>query len=325
MYVIEPKKVTWWRLVVSFHGTTLPKLWPRLLLVTAIASVVTIVHELFWRFSTALSVVPFTLVGLPLGISLGFRNSSSYERFAEGRKLWGGLVNTSRSYTRMVLTLLGPLDTQTALPRELDDDDERSELTATRARLVHRQIAYVHALRMHLRGEEPFQHLAEVLSADEVSSLKGERNVPNAILQRAGEDLRSLWQHRWIHTMHLPLFEGALSAVTDIQGGCERIKSTPLPFSYIVLLHRVVALYCIALPFGLVDALKWSTPLAVLFVSFALFGLDAIGDELEDPFGKDPNDLPLNALCRTIEINLRQRLGEKDLPAPLKPVDHLLD
>ncbi len=323
MYVIEPKKVTWWRLVFTLTGTTLPKIWPRFVLVTSLATAVTLVHEILWRFTTSISVVPFTLVGLPLGISLGFRNSASYERFAEGRKLWGGLVNTSRSYTRMVLTLLGPLDASGSAPRE-PDEDERAELDVVRTRLVHRQIAYVHSLRMHLRGEDPFAQLAEILPAHEVASLKGERNVPSAILQHADEDLRGLWARGWVHAMHLPLFANATIATTDIQGGCERIKSTPLPFSYIVLLHRVVAIYCLLLPFGLIDTLHWATPFAVLFVSYALFGLDAIGDELEDPFGKDPNDLPLSALCRTIEINLRQRLGEKDLPAPLKPVDHLL-
>jgi len=120
---------------------------------------------------------------------------------------------------------------------------------------------------------------------------------------------------RWIHALHVPVIEGSLTAMTDIQGACERIKSTPIPYSYTVLMHRLVAMYCLLLPFGLQDAAGWATPVVVLCISYALFGLDAIGDEVEQPFGVDPNDLPLSSISRTIEGNLRRRIGE---PPPKK-------
>ncbi|MCY1165805.1 Bestrophin, RFP-TM, chloride channel [compost metagenome] len=105
---------------------------------------------------------------------------------------------------------------------------------------------------------------------------------------------------------------------------CERIKSSPLPFSYTLLLHRTAYMYCFLLPFGLVDTIGFMTPFVVGIVAYTFFGLDALGDEIEEPFGLLPNDLPLDAICRAIEIDLRESLGETNLPKPLEPVDYCL-
>jgi putative membrane protein len=105
---------------------------------------------------------------------------------------------------------------------------------------------------------------------------------------------------------------------------CERIKNTPIPFSYTLLLHRTAYLYCFLLPFGLVDTIGYLTPFVVAIVAYTFFGLDALGDEIEEPFGLAHNDLPLDAICRTIEIDLRESLGDADIPPPLQPVHYWL-
>jgi putative membrane protein len=120
------------------------------------------------------------------------------------------------------------------------------------------------------------------------------------------------------------VLERRLSNTTDIQGGCERIKGTPIPFAYSVLIHRIVALYCLLLPFGLVQTVGWLTPVVVALIAYAFFGLDEIGDEIEDPFSTQPQDLPLTALCRTIEVNLLQAIGEQEVPPFMEPVDDVL-
>lgn len=125
--------------------------------------------------------------------------------------------------------------------------------------------------------------------------------------------------------MHLPVLEGSLTEITGVQGGCERIKATPIPASYTVLIHRIVATYAFALPLGIVDTVHLWTPVVVLLIAYAFYGLDAIGDEIEDPFGRDPNDLPLSTLSRMIEVNLRQRLRESDVPELLRPQRGILD
>ncbi len=136
--------------------------------------------------------------------------------------------------------------------------------------------------------------------------------------------IKGAFDKGYVHPMHLPTLEQTLVALTDIHGACERIKSTPIPFSYTTLIHRIVAVYCYTLPFGLVNEVGFLTPVAALVLSYAFFGLDIVGDEIEQPFGYDPNDLPLTSISKMIEINLRQRLGESPLPAPIKPVDEVL-
>jgi putative membrane protein len=296
-----------WIETVALGGFALPHIWTRTIMVTAISIVVTIIYEEVPQLHYSLTPTPFTLVGLPLGIFLGFRNNTAYDRFWEGRKLWGSLVNTSRSLTRQILTLIEPQpDAEAAHP---------DEIKAFETKFVHLVIGFVHALRHHLRNTSPFEVLVHIIGEDETDAVRGQDNVPYALLQRMGELLVEVRRKKWIHAFHIPVIENSLTLLTDIQGACERIKSTPIPYSYTVLMHRIVAFYCMLLPFGLMDTVKWATPFVVLAISYCFLGLDAIGDELEQPFGLDTNDLPLKGISRTIERNLRERLGEKLPPA----------
>jgi putative membrane protein len=289
--MLVPKKITWWSLVFKYRGSELPRTQWRIAGVAATALIVTVLEERFdWHPN--LTPLPFTLVGIALGIFLGFRNNASYDRWWEGRKLWGALVNTTRSFARQSLTLVGP--------RVAESEGE--SVAQLRRELVLRIIAFAHALER----------------------LRVETNRPYAINHGTAERLRAAYARGWIAETHLGVLEGSMTALTDIQGACERIKSTPIPFSYTTLIHRITAGYCYALPFGLVDTVGFLTPAVCVIVAYAFFGLDVVGDELEMPFGNDPNDLPLDAISRMIEINLRQRLGETDLPLPLKPVDEIL-
>ena len=162
------------------------------------------------------------------------------------------------------------------------------------------------------------------MPGEEIARLDEESNRPVAILQTLGSHFAKAAREGRVDSYHLGLLENTLTDLTDIQGGCERIKSTPIPFSYTVLMHRIVGLYCLLLPLGLIKYIGTATPFVVAFVSYAFFGLDAIGDEIEQPFGKDVNDLPLSTISRMIEVNLRQRLGDENLPEMLKPVKGIL-
>lgn len=313
--MLLPERPTWWRIVFRYRGSELQRTKFRLLGVFLVSLVVTWLEE-HRDWHPNLTPLPFTLIGVALGIFLGFRNNASYDRWWEGRKLWGALVNTSRTFARQSLTLVGP--------RDPVGPAEEAEVRALRRELVHRTIAFVHALRLSLRDRADLDDLAPFLTADELERLRTETNRPYAITQGTAERLRRAWTRGWINDVHLPVLEGSLTALTDIQGACERIKSTPIPFSYTTLIHRITATYCYALPFGVVDAVGIYTPVVVLMVSYAFFGLDVVGDEIEMPFGMDPNDLPLDAISRTIEVNLRQRIGDVDLPPMARPVDDVL-
>ncbi|WP_394844344.1 bestrophin [Pendulispora brunnea] len=292
-----------WVGTVLFGGFALPRIWRRVLTVTLISVAVTILHREVDVFHYPITPVPFTLIGLALSIFLGFRNSAAYDRFWEGRKLWGALVNTSRSLTRQALTLLEPRQ-----------PEEAQEVSAFARRLVHMLIGYVHALRHHLRDSDSAEVLQETLPEGEFARVSDEDNVPLALLQRMGEMMADARRRNWVHPYHVTIFEQSLVSLTDIQGACERIKSTPIPYSYTVLMHRIVAVYCTMLPFGLDETIGWATPFVVLGISYAFFGLDSIGQEIEQPFGLDINDLSLNAISTNIERNLRRLIGEEQPP-----------
>lgn len=305
----------WWRQLATTRGTALGRVWPRLGVVTLVAVVVTVVHEHPEAPPWGLSTIPFSLVAVALGIFLGFRNNTSYDRFWEGRKLWGRLVNTTRSLARQIQGMVGPAD---------DPDQVAPERAQLHQELVYRLIAYVHAFRLHLRDHKDHRELEGLIPEDERAALAGELNPPIAILRELGARFCQLWQQGKVHPMHLPVLEQSLTMLTDIQGACERIKSTPIPSSYTVLIHRIVAVYTFALPFGIVDTVGVATPVVVAIIAYAFFGLDAVGEEIEEPFGTDVNDLPLSTLSRMIEINLRQTIKEQDVPSVLQPVDGVL-
>lgn len=304
-----------WLTTVALGGVALPHIWTRTLIVTVLSIGVTVVYRDVPALHYSLTPTPFALIGLPLGIFLGFRNNTAYDRFWEGRKLWGGLVNTSRSLARQVLTLIEP--------QPEAEDKSAESVKAYEAKVVHSLIAYVHALRHHLRDSSPHATLERILSKEDADALCKEQNIPVAILLRMGDQIVLARRNHWIHAFHIAVIESSLTALTDIQGGCERIKSTPIPYSYTVLMHRIVAIYCLLLPFGLAETIGWATPAVVLLISYALFGLDAIGDEVEQPFGLDPNDLPLSTISRAIEVNLRRTLGE-EAPKPFVPRNGIL-
>ena len=309
--MIVKDKVSWVRLLFHLRGSSIVETWPRILTVTVTAAVVTYIELYYSIQAYTLTTTPFLLVGVALGIFLGFRNSASYDKFWEGRKLWGTLVNTARSLTRQICYLT-------------DSKRDHEILQPFQAMFVKRIIAFAHALRCHLRDQEPFEEIKKFLPADDYAAVVAAKHRPLIILQQLSRDLAIARDRRWLSEYNHPFLEAQLNEFSNILGGCERIKNTPIPFSYSVLIHRIVAAYCLSLPFGLVETTGVLTPIVVLMISYAFFELDAIGDEIESPFGLQPNDLALTAISRNIEINLLELINEADRPDAVKPVDDIL-
>ena len=306
--VVKPNQ-NWLSQIFSVKSTALGECGPRIAAATLLAGLITWIEHTQGVGALDLTPLPFSLVGVAIGIFLGFRGKTAYDRFWEGRTLWGGIVNYCRTGTRQILTLL-------QAPPE-----EQADLRIVQKKAVYMLIAFANALRHHLRDSEPWEDLAPLMSSEELENLKTQRNVPMAILQRLGHGLAQARSRGWLHELHMPTADNVLSELTNLQGGCERIRNTPVPYVYGILSHRVVAAFCFFLPFGIVDDVKGYTPFVTALVSYAFFSLDSLGAEIEEPFGTDPHDLPLSALCRTIEVNLRQLLGETDLPAALPVID----
>jgi putative membrane protein len=309
--MIIKKRRTWLNMLFSLRGTSLTRTLPRILGITVFSFVITVLESYFGIEIYSLTVTPFALIGVALGIFLGFRNNAAYDRYWEGRKLWGNLVNVSRSYARQVTNFIVS-----------DGDDHR--LGDFHREIVYRTIAFVYALRHHLRDTSPRDDLESFLPQEDLERLEDQKNIPLFILRTMGERTRWAWEQGWIDKFHLGILEESLTRMTDIQGACERIKNTPIPFPYTVLIHRIVAFYCFTLPFGILSTVGVLTPVVVFLISHAFLGLDEIGDEIEDPFGIEPQHLPLTTLCRTIEVNLLQHIDESCVPDLLQPVDDVL-
>jgi putative membrane protein len=254
--------------------------------------------------------VPFSLIGLALAVFLGFRNNAAYDRYWEGRKLWADLAYRSRSFARQVQTML-----HFEAPAQIADRND------PRTRLVLRTIAFAHALRHQLRCSDPSADMARFLSAEEAREFQASRLGTDYLLRRNGHDLGGFLRARQLDAPVAADMDASLTALASVAAGCERIRNTPIPFPYTLLLHRTASLYCFLLPFGLIDAVGLMTPFVVAIVAYTFFGLDALGDEIEQPFGLANNHLPLDALCRMLEVNLLEALGEKDLPPLLQPVN----
>jgi ion channel-forming bestrophin family protein len=248
-----------------------------------------------------------SVLGAALGILLGFRTNSAYARWWEARQLWGALVNSSRSIARQAL----------AFTRDLGAQQEAGDRFAHH--LIYAQIAFVHSLRCALRRQQPWEDIATFLPGELVTKLREEQNVPAAILQHMGEYAANAVSMGLITEWRLTRLDSTLTDLSNVQGGCERIKNTPLPRQYDHYPELFAQAYCVLLPFVLVDEAKLFTPFVTLAIGFVFLILNRIGKNLEDPFENTVYDTPMTALSRTIEINLRQTLGETQLPPPVQP------
>lgn len=285
---------------------------PLILLLIYDIAVVAAFELLHWSW-LGLPHLPIALMGSAIGIILGFRNQSSYARWWEARALWGSIVNNSRAWSRQVITAIVP-------PSEADTDS----VLAMRRRLVHLQIAWVHALRQHLRGLEPWSELAPLMNETGLVALRKEKNVPAAIQLHMSTLLADCRARGWLDGFAWIALDASLNDLLGGQGGSERIKSTPMPKLYDYFPRLFVQMFCLMLPLMLVLNLGWFTPLGSTLVGFIFLALDEIGRDLENPFANRIFDVPLTAISTNIEINLRQMLGETNLPEPIPVVNSIL-
>ena len=284
---------------------------PLLLLALYDVVVVAAYQGLHWEW-IALPHIPLALYGSAIGLILGFRNQSSYARWWEARALWGAIVNNARSWGRQTVTLRAPGGTEPA------------DLLSMRIKLVYHQIAFVHALRLHLRKQEPWAELAPFAAHVDLASLRGQNNVPLALQLRMGDLLQQSKHKGWMDSLEWQAMDNTLNDLADAQGGTERIKNTPMPKQYDYFPRLFTHIYCMLLPLAMVTDMGWYTPLGSTLVGFIFLTLDKIGRDLEDPFDNTVYDVPLTSITRSIEINLRQMLGETELPQPEAPVHGVL-
>jgi putative membrane protein len=286
-------------ILFAVNGSILPRILPQLAGIAVVTTIAVFAADEHPGIFAKISAIPFTLIGIALSVFMSFRNSTCYARWWDGRKLWGELVIACRSLARQI-----------------------SALDASHQRFLLRGLCgFTAGLAARLRGGD---ELAAIGKWFDPAPITGSPNPTNAVLYELGKYSIAVMHNGELSAIHYSVIEGQLTALSDVQGSCERIAHTPVPFAYSLLLHRTALVFCTTLPFALAGSLAWWTLVPVLLVAYTFFGLDALGHQLEDPFGSQPNALPLNALQRIVEREMLSMLGCKDLPEPIQPKDNML-
>ena len=301
--MIVREKSNWWTLLFLWRGSMMKQMLPQLIIVAALSVFAVRTEGKLFHQKVPLNATPFTLVGVALALFLGFRNSSAYDRWWEGRKLWGALVNTMRTLTRQALTMT--------------DDAPHKRL------FLDMLVAFTYAMRDQLRGDG-FARSAELLPSALAEEVDRARYKPFIILRSMGEWVSARYKEGAFGEITMTAIDSNLVELSNILGGCERIASTPVPFGYSVMIHRVVYFYIALLPFGLVDSIEWMTPVVSVLMAYSFIALDSLAAELEMPFNRDENDLALDAISLNIELSIREMSGEPLDKKPLQPVGYFL-
>ncbi|HMQ76660.1 MAG TPA: bestrophin family ion channel [Flavobacteriales bacterium] len=304
-----------------FHPLkVLPYVQGELLLALVTALLAFSLHR--WEPLVALPFSIAATLGGALAIFIGFRNNSAYGRWWEARTLWGGIVNSTRVLARLIITFT---DSHAHQPHF---DRARSE--AFKREMVWKVIAWAHALRFHLRGQSDWSVVAALMPAEERAAVDAAANKPNVVMQLIGQRIYRAMADGTLGGFDSFQMEGQLLALANHQGGCERIKNTPLLRQYHFFTRLFLQVFIVLLPFCLVADLDrmgigWVVVPVALVISFVFAIIGKVGEVNEDPFEGRITDVPLNALCNTIERDLRELLGEAELPAKRQPVDGYLD
>lgn len=296
MYVKHPYHLK------EIHAST----WTRLVMVTLFSAGVEVAYEyLHWKILAIPIAVP-AILGTAISLILGFRTNAAYDRWWEARKVWGAIVNDSRSLVRQLQVLLGP--------------EQRRELE----RLALRQMAWCYTLAGRLRGTVYEDQVANLLTEDEQQQLQAHSNQPNALLLFHEHQLEQLQRKGKISDFQFVHLSETLGRLCDAMGKCERIKNTVFPTHYSIYIRFTILVFVFMLPFGLVETLGWTTVVITGLVTLLFLTIEHLAVELQTPFANDPNDTPMSALSRTIEINLRQMVDLDPIPEPMKPKDGYL-
>lgn len=282
----------WFTFIFRIHkADTVRKLAPLILGICVYAGIIAFLELEYWKLSEKSYVknipVMHGLLGFAISMLLVFRTNTAYDRWWEGRKLWGSLVNNSRNFA---------LKLNVILPAE-----EKAQRSFFRKIIP----AYAYALHNHLHKE---QTRIELFEEDEhkhiFNKIDKEKHIPNQVAGLIFHHIQQLHKEGKISGEQLIFLNGELQSFTEICGACERIKNTPIPFSYSVFIKKFIFIYIMTLPFGYVFQLGFYVIPVVAFIFYVLASLELIAEEIEDPFGGDENDVPTDMIAQNIHKNI---------------------
>ena len=284
MVTYNPKD--WFKLIVQFHKSdTFRQLFFSLISIGVYAAIVVYSELHFFHLNTKNPTVMHSIFGFILSMLLVFRTNTAYDRWWEGRKLWGSFANNTRNLSLKL----------SAIITHKSDKEEFKILISN----------YLFSVKNHLREkyiQAEFQetktlHLTEFADAE---------HKPNIIAKHLYKKIFTLLQNKDLTPEHIIVLNDELKSLTDNCGACERIKNTPIPYSYSIFLKKMIFLYCISLPIFFAGEFGYVTIVITVIVLYVFASIELIAEEIEDPFGVDENDLPLDDICKNIKNNLNE-------------------
>ena len=289
------EKRNWVQVSLLLEMSVVPVILPWVLLCGVYGFLVSILHNFGYpvAFPEKSAVLTNAVLSFNIGFTLllVFRTNTAHERFWEGRKLWGSLVNTVRNLAQGIYVVVKEQSPQ-----------DRVEKEAT----VRLLVAFAVAMKLHLRAEPVDEQLASLMSEIQYFKLKDTQHPSLQIAFWIRDYLQHQQDRNCVNIYQLTALHNLVDDLVDILGGCERILKTPLPLIYTIKLRQLLLIFCLILPLEIVNNLTWWTGIVMAFVSFTLLSIEEIGSEIEEPFGHDPNDLPLNAICNTMLRNVEE-------------------
>jgi putative membrane protein len=290
--MIDREKFSWLQLAFQLKGSVIPTIFGRVILCGLFGLAVSIAY--YFQFPVSQPVLGSIIPSIVLGLLLVFRTNTGYERYWEGRKCWGSLVINARNLSRQILVSIA----------EIEPGDREKKIAASRL-----LVAFAIATKLHLRGEPINTELEELISSYQYLKLKTMTNPPLEIAFWIGDYLQQQANRQTLSPYLLPQLQQLLNNMIEGLTGCERILKTPMPLAYAIHLKQLLLLYCFLIPFEFVKDLGFWTGPTVALISFTLFGIEAIGIEIENPFGYDANDLPLDTICDTMNRNIEDLIS----------------
>jgi ion channel-forming bestrophin family protein len=289
----------WFRIALRWKGSVVPEVLPRALLCGSFGVFIYILHR--YQFKVSLPILGAVIPNIVLGLLLVFRTNTAYERFWEGRKAWGGLVNSIRNLSRQIMVAIV----------EKNPSDRQAKIAA-----VKLLPTFAIALKLHLRSQLVNAELEANLSAERFEQLKSINHPPLEIGFWISRYLQEQARDEKLDRYQLNDMVQLLHQMIDVVGICERILKTPIPLAYSIHLKQLLLIYCLSLPFQMVEQLDWMTAPIVALISFTLLGIEEIGIQIEDPFGHDPNDLPLDNICNNMMQNIEDLIVASSYALP---------
>lgn len=282
----------WFEIAFTLEGSVIPRIILKVFCYGAFGLLISILY--YFKIFISAKALGGIIPSVVLGLLLVFRTNTAYERFWEGRKAWGTIVNNTRNLSRSIWVAINeesPLDRQ------------------EKEQILNLLVAFAIATKLYLRSQPVDETVAKLVSPMQFAKLQIANSPPLEIAFWVSDYLQSKQEQGQISLYQMSELQHILSGLVDMLGACERILRTPIPLAYAIHLKQLLLMYCVLLPFQIVEDLKWLTAPSIMLVSFTLFGIEAIGVEIENPFGTDPNDLPLDTICTTIQSNINDLIS----------------